>query len=113
MAEGDRRTLNVRTSAEFLAAYRVLDARIDGTRSRTETEIRAERGKGAAHESARHARLCHEMDDLVLDELERHWGPHLLDGDGTVPDFPDFWRVMFFGRILRIEYSERAAFKQQ
>jgi hypothetical protein len=113
MAEGDRRTLNFRTNPDFLNAYRALDARIDSASAEQGTHCRAADVKGSGKAAARRARLCHAFDDLVLDELERHWGPHLLDGDGTMPDFPDMWRVMFFGRILRIEYSERAAFKQQ
>ena len=113
MAEGDRKTLNCRSGAEFLKAYRQLDARIDAAAAQESACVKAEDADGAGQAAAKEARLCHDITDLILHELERHWAPHVLDSDGTVPDFPDDWSVLFYGRILRIEYRERAAYKEQ
>ncbi len=95
-----------------MKAFRQLDAWIDSACAQRSAHVDAGDAKGASRAAARNARYCHEINDLILDELERHWGPHVLESDGTVPDFPDNWRIFFFGRVLRIEYSERAAFKQ-
>jgi hypothetical protein len=111
MAEGDDKTLVFRTSADFVAAYRSFDARIDALDMRAEVLKRAGQTEGAETAAAEKARLIHELNDVILDEIERHWGPIALDCDPRIPTFPDEWRTMFFGRFLRLEYEERAAYK--
>jgi hypothetical protein len=112
MAEGDEKSIVVRTSAEFQAGYRALDERIDVLDAKAEILKRKGDVEAGAAVAVEHTRLIHQINDLVLDEIERHWGPVTLDGDPTVPDFPDDWRTMFFGRLLRLEYNERAAYKR-
>lgn len=113
MSEGDEKTLVFRTSAEFAARYRELDARIDAADAREDTFKRSRDPDAAADAAASAARLRHELNDLILDELERHWGPITLEDDPTRPDFPDTWWTNFFGRMLRLEYREREVFKDR
>lgn len=111
MAEGDRKTLVFRTSADFTAAWRNLDAEIDRMAAEKEVLTRCRKIEDAGKSAAEMARLYQQLSDLVLDELERHWGPQLLEGDPTIPDFPDGWNLVLHGRILRMDYNERAAFR--
>ena len=111
MSFGDKKTFVFRTSAEFTRRYRELDAGMDAADAREDTYKRARDVDAASEAAISNARLCHEMNDLILDELERHWGPMMLDDDGTRPEFPDNWCSMFYGRMLRLEYHEREAFK--
>lgn len=111
MAEGDNKSMVFRTSAEFLRRFRELDGLIDAACARGETYKRKREPKNAGDAAVEHSELCQQMQDLILDEIERHWGPLLLDDDPTRPEFPDDWRLQFFGRLLRISYRERAAYK--
>ena len=112
MSVGDQKTFVVRTSVEFLARYRELDARIDQASTWEEVAKRQRRAGDACDASKLHAELMHQMHDLVLNELERHWGPMSLDEDPSRPDFPDNWRTLFTGRLMRIEYREREVFRR-
>ena len=111
MSEGDKKSFVFRTSAEFMKRYREIDERMDAADARQDTFTRARDADAAADSAILNARLCHQLNDLILDELERHWCPMLLEDDPSRPDFPDDWRLYFYGRILRVEYNEREVYK--
>jgi hypothetical protein len=111
MSEGENKSLIFRTSREFLQEFRALDARIDGVYTRQQALMRARDARAAAKAAREHSRLCARMQDLIMDEIERHWGPMLLEDGASVPQLPDNWRIQFFGRVLRLDYRERAAYK--
>ena len=113
MGEGDNKTLIFRTCSEFLRRFRELDGLIDAADARQDAFKRQRDADASAAAAIEHARLCQDMQDVILDELERHWGAMVIDDDPTRPDFPDNWRLQFFGRILRLEYRERAAYKNE
>jgi hypothetical protein len=112
MAEGDDKTLVFRTSPEFQAKYRGLDTRLDVLNARLAVLTRRQDEDRAGTVAAEKSLLLQELYDLLLDEIERHWGPITLDGDPTVPEFPDDWRTQFLGRLIEVEYKERAAYKR-
>jgi hypothetical protein len=111
MSEGDNKTLIFRTGREFLEEFRALDAQFDSAVARQQALLRARDAKGASRAARDQSRLGARIQDLILDEIERHWGPQVLEHDSSTPSFPDCWRLQFFGRILRIEYRERSAYK--
>ena len=113
MGEGDNKTLIFRTSSAFLQRFRELDGLIDAADARQDAFKRQRDADASAEAAIEHSRLCQEMQDVILDELERHWGPMVIDDDPTRPELPDNWRLQFFGRILRLEYRERAAYKNE
>jgi hypothetical protein len=53
-----------------------------------------------------------EIQDLIYDELERHWGPKLLE-DNRLPNVPDDWRTFVRGRFLQVEYEDREIFEDR
>ncbi|MBK9976027.1 MAG: hypothetical protein IPP14_14740 [Planctomycetes bacterium] len=110
MANGERVTLIVRTSKEFTEKFRVLDERYDELQARKESAIQFGDHDVAGKSAADMARVACEIQDLLFDELERHWGPRLID-DQRLPEIPDDWRVWVRGRLLHIEYEEREVFK--
>jgi hypothetical protein len=105
------KTLTFRTTADFATRFQQMDGRIDENAARRDAFVRAGNAEAAGQCAAEHTKLCAEFQGMLLDEVERHWGPHILDNDGTMPEFPDDWRFQFYGRILRISYEERQAFK--
>jgi hypothetical protein len=112
MPMSERQTLIVRTSKDFADKFRSLDEKYDEHQARKDASIQ----KGdilMAGESARGmARIACEIQDLLFDELERHWGPRLID-DSRLPEIPDDWRVWVRGKLLHIEYEEREVFKDR
>ncbi|MCA8911962.1 MAG: hypothetical protein KDB82_09670 [Planctomycetes bacterium] len=111
MAEGDKKTFIFRTSAEFLEKFRSLEGSTDALAARRTACEKAGDGDGASHAASQFSLECQQIQDAILDEIERHWASILLDDEAGTPDFPDNWRLQFFGRILRIEYTEREAYK--
>lgn len=112
MAEGDHKTIFFRTDPEFLKRFREIDALIDAEGTRESAFVKAKDAEAGARAAVRQADHVHEMQDLIFHELERHWASFVLESDPTVPEFPDDWRVQFFGRMIRVSYSERAAYKE-
>lgn len=108
---GDHKTIVVRTSTEFREVFRHLEAASDGTQARRNACEKAGDADGAEQAAIEFANQCQELQDAILDEVERHWAPFLLENDATIPNFPDTWRLQFYGRLLRLGYDEREAFK--
>jgi hypothetical protein len=108
---GENKTIVVRTGSEFCATFRRLEAVTDGLQARRIACERAGDAAGAEKAALEFAERCQELQDAILAELERHWAPMLLGGDATIPEFPDGWRLQFYGRLLRMDYDEREAFK--
>ena len=112
MPGGERVTLIVRTSRQFSDKFRALDERYDECQARRDAAIRKGDPQIAGDGASEMARIACEIQDLLFDELERHWGPRLID-DSRLPEIPDDWRVWVRGRLLHIEYEEREVFKDR
>jgi len=110
MANGERVTLIVRTSKGFTDTFRSLDERYDQLQARKDAAIQKGDPEESGKAASEMARIACEIQDLLFDELERHWGPRLID-DQRLPEIPDDWRVWVRGRLLHIEYEEREVFK--
>lgn len=112
MAAGDRVNFTVRTSREFLETFRKMDAEYDALLARKEACIRGGDAEGAAQAARKVSLLGCEIQDLIYDELERHWGPKLIE-EQQLPNVPDDWRTFVRGRFLQVEYEEREIFEDR
>ncbi len=112
MATGDKVNFIVRTSNEFLHKFRTMDAEYDALMARRDACVKVGDGDGAEDAARRFSRLGCEIQDLIYDELERHWGPKLLE-DNRLPNVPDDWRTFVRGRFLQVEYEEREVFEDR
>jgi hypothetical protein len=112
MASGDRVTLTVRTSEEFTREFRAMDEEYDAQLSRRDASVRAGDPDGAEAAAREVSRVAGAIQDLIYNEIERHWGPKLLD-DHRLPNVPDDWRTFVRGRFLQIEYEEREVFEDR
>ncbi|MBX3461178.1 MAG: hypothetical protein KF696_14630 [Planctomycetes bacterium] len=112
MAAGDKVNFIVRTSPGFLDKFRAMDSEYDSLMARKEACIRGGDPKGAEEAARLVSKLGCDIQDLIYDELERHWGPKLLE-DSRLPNVPDDWRTFVRGRFLQIEYEEREIFEDR
>lgn len=112
MANGERVTLIVRTSRNFADKFRGLDERYDELQARKDAAVQKGDPLAAGDAAREMARIACEIQDLLFDELERHWGPRLIE-DQRLPEIPDDWRVWVRGKLLHIEYEEREVFKDR
>ncbi len=112
MGTGDKVNFIVRTSQDFLEKFRAMDSEYDALLATKEACIRGGDPEGADSAARRVSKLGCEIQDLIYDELERHWGPKLLE-DTRLPNVPDDWRTFVRGRFLQIEYEEREVFEDR
>jgi hypothetical protein len=112
MATGDKVNFIVRTSKSFLDKFRTLDSEYDALMARKDACIKGGDPDGAQEAARKLSLLGCEIQDLIYDELERHWGPKLLE-DHRLPNVPDDWRTFVRGRFLQVEYEEREVFEDR
>ncbi len=112
MATGDKVNFIVRTSNEFLDKFRAMDSEYDALMARKDAGIKAGNADVAEEAARKLSLLGCEIQDLIYDELERHWGPKLLE-DNRLPNVPDDWRTFVRGRFLQVEYEEREIFEDR
>jgi len=112
MAAGDKVTMVVRTSDEFAKKFRAMDEDYDAQLSRRDACVRSGDAEGAEQAARAVSRIACQIQDLIYDEIERHWGPKLIE-DSRLPNVPDDWRTFVRGRFLQIEYEEREVFEDR
>jgi hypothetical protein len=112
MATGDKVNFIVRTSNEFLEKFRTMDSEYDALMARKDAGIKSGNADVAEEAARKLSLLGCAIQDLIYDELERHWGPKLLE-DNRLPNVPDDWRTFVRGRFLQVEYEEREIFEDR
>ncbi|MCC6466619.1 MAG: hypothetical protein IT463_14860 [Planctomycetes bacterium] len=112
MSDGEQKTINFRTSPEFVKQYRALDQRAETLSAQEKAHIQAGDAANAGKTAAEYSTLVNEIRDLIYDEMERHWGARLLE-DNTLPEVPDDWTMWVSGRLMRVVYHGREVFEDR